>query len=412
MMRRKMLLTAVAMSALFAFYLPSSSAGTISYSLSVASIVGTCGLLALMLALSFATAPLLNIVVALLIPALLLGFTVTSPFRDYSPGVMLLYFAQSLLFMLNLGAARSRRIEYVFQAIVGISLVFGCALALDVQAADRLVLGSYNAFYQDLGRNMVVNFNKPVLTFATHSMAGYMIYLLFVLELRSWQARGDMWRLLGSVGLLGLLWRLQSTTSLAFLLAGTLELSWRLWRRFLPRRAQFALAAAVLLAGGLRVGLDASNLMSRARSAIVGDRVSGYASRYADGGLLASNFEYLSRSPFTPIGASATSSLYLGDSGIVVNLLRGSMPLVLLVYGGLWLFLATNIPDIRDATQLWLATVVFETGFTPLMYFRFVGFAPFLVVYLQSLAALHTPTATEAYADPGGVSARESLHGS
>lgn len=405
MVRRKLLLTAVVTSALFAFYLPSSTGGTISYWLSVVSIVGTCGSLAAMLALSGTTAPLLNILLALLIPGLLLGFTVTAPFRDYSPGVLLLYFAQSLLFMLDLRAAASRRSEYVFQAVIGISLVFGYALALNVQSADRVVLGYYNAFYQDLGRYMVVDFDKPVLTFATHSMAGFMIYLLFVMELRTWQAVGRIWRLLAALGLLGLLWQLQSTTSMAFLTFGALELAWIAYQTYLPKRARRAVAAAVLLAGALILGRRAERLVEEARGAVVGDRVRGYAARYADGGLLTSNFEYLARSPFSPIGASATSTLYLGDSGIVVNFLRGSVPMVLFVYGALWLFFVTNVSNVRDATQLWLATLVFETGFTPLMYFRFLGFAPFMVVYLHSLSGRQCTAETVeagAVAVPGG----------
>jgi len=405
MMRRKLLLTAVVTSALFSFYVPSSIGGTISYSLSVVSILGTCGLLAAILALSGSTAPLLNIILALLVPALLFGFTVSSPFRDYSPGVLLLYCTQSVLFMVNLRTDASRHLEHAFQAIIGISLAFGCALALNLQPADRLVLGYYNAFYQDLGSYMVVSFDKPVLTFATHSMAGFMIYLLFVMELRSWQALGRIWRLLAALGLLGLLWRLQSTTSMAFLALGALELAVVAYRGLLPKRAQWAVAAVVLLAGAPVLGRGAARLVGEARGAVVGDRVRGYAARYADGGLLASNFEYLARSPFSPIGASATSTLYLGDSGIVVNLLRGSVPMVLFVYGALWLFFVTNLSNVRDATQLWLATLVFETGFTPLMYFRFLGFAPFMVVYLHSLSGRQCTAETVeagAVAVPGG----------
>ena len=64
---------------------------------------------------------------------------------------------------------------------------------------------------------------------------------------------------------------------------------------------------------------------------------------------------------------------------------RLSAFLLLAVYGGLWLFLVTNLADRRSATWLWVWTVLFEIGFTPLQYFRFVAFVPFLVVYLNSL---------------------------
>ena len=47
----------------------------------------------------------------------------------------------------------------------------------------------------------------------------------------------------------------------------------------------------------------------------------------------------------------------------------------------------TNLADRRSAAWLWICIVLFEIGFTPLQYFRFLGFMPFLVVYLNSLAS-------------------------
>ncbi len=117
----------------------------------------------------------------------------------------------------------------------------------------------------------------------------------------------------------------------------------------------------------------------------MGDRVRGLFARYAAEGLLASNFAYLSESPLSPIGFTVTETLYLGDSGVVVNLLRGSVPLLVAVYLGLFMFLRFNLRDRRTALWLWCVVVLFEIGFTPLQYFRFVAFVPFMIVYLNSL---------------------------
>jgi hypothetical protein len=235
---------------------------------------------------------------------------------------------------------------------------------------------------------MVIVFNKPVLTFATHSMAGFMIYLLFYMQLRGWQLRGDRWRLGAALGFLGLLVLLTSTTGLAFAVVGGVQLASIGYRRRL--RGRYLVILILLLAavaGPIASGLDFDAQYRRVEAAIVGDRIRGLSARYAGDGLLAGNFAYLSESPFAPIGVGATDSLYLGDSGIVVNLLRGSVLLVAAVYGGLWLFLVTNLHDRRTARWLWVWTLMFEIGFTPMMYFRFVAFVPFLVVYLNSIGA-------------------------
>ena len=398
---RGVLLVTVVVSALFAFYLPSSVGGVISRSLSVVSIAGTCALLFVILAASGRLAPSLNVAAALSVWLVLGLFTVTSPFEAYSPGVTLLYVAQGLLFLIDLRGVTSRAIDAVFQAITVVSLVLGYALALDVGVADRLMVSWYGAFYPELLGNMVIIFNKPVLTFGTHSMAGFMIYLFFYLHFRAWLTQGGWWRLAAAGAFLGLLVALTSTTGLAFSVIAVLQIAFVLQRVLPQQRARMAVAIVLAaLAGATALGLDAGTLLAQAEDAIVGDRVRGLFSRYATDGLLASTMKYLSESPLQPIGVGATDTLDLGDSGLVVNLLRGSVPLLVAVYGGLWLFLRTNLDDRRSAAWLWVCVVLFEVGFTPLQYFRFLGFVPFLVVYLNSLAARVPPAGASLGARP------------
>ncbi len=390
----------VVVSALFAFYLPSSVGGVISRPLSIVSIGGTCALLAVILAAA-RLAPLLNVAAALSVWLVLGLFTVTSPFEDYSPGVTLLYVAQGLLFLIDLRGVTSRAIDAVFQVITVVSLVLGYALALNVGVADRLMVTWYGAFYPELLGNMVIIFNKPVLTFGTHSMAGFMIYLFFYLHVRAWLTQGGWWRLAAAGAFLGLLVALTSTTGLAFAVVAVLQVAWLLQRALPQQRALLAVAILLaVVAAAAALGLDVGTLLARAEDAIVGDRVRGLFSRYATDGLLASTMKYLSESPLQPIGVGATDTLYLGDSGLVVNLLRGSVPLLIAVYGGLWLFLRTNLADRRSALWLWVCVVLFEVGFTPLQYFRFLGFVPLLVVYLNTVSPQVAPNGASLGARP------------
>ena len=385
-MRRTLLLAVIVVSALFAFYLPSSVAGVISRPLSVVSIAGTSALIAAMLLLSGRLAPPLNVAVALSIWLVLGVFTVTSPFETTAPGVAMIYATLTLLFLLDLRPLRSRATDAVFQGITAVSLVLGYALALNVSAADQLILQRYNAFYPELLGNMVTIFNKPVLTFATHSIAGFMIYLFFYMQLRGWRLRGGWWRFVMAAAYVGLLVLLKSTTGMAFAAVAALQIA-MIVAGALPRQRTLIAVALLLVAFGAFTaqGLTVDAVLTRVQDAIVGDRVRGLFSRYATDGLLASTMKYLSESPLSPIGVGATDTLYLGDSGVVVNLLRGSVPLLVAVYGGLWLFLRANLADRRAAVWIWVCTVLFEVGFTPLQYFRFVAFVPLLVVYLNSL---------------------------
>jgi hypothetical protein len=390
--RERLLVATIVGATLFGFYLPSALGSVISRPLGIVSIAGTCLFLAAMWVLSDRPAPPINVVCALSIALLLAVFTVTSPFEAMAPGVTMLYLAQVLLFLLNLRHLRSPAVERVFAVTSAASLMLGYALALNVGVVDRVMLQWYQAFYPELLGNMIVLSNKPVLTFATHSMAGFMIYLLFYMHLRAWTSRRGWWRLGAASGFLGLLVLLQSTTGQAFAAIAGLQLLWLV--RFVPAHLRTLAVVALLVAGyGVFVarGTDVEALAARVSEAVVGDRVRGLFSRYAADGLLASSINYLSDKPFTPIGLAATDTLYLGDSGVVVNALRGSVPLLVAVYGALWLFLRANLADGRTAAWIWFCTTLFEIAFTPLQYFRFVAFVPFLVVYLNSVM---TPAAS------------------
>ena len=378
----------------FGFYLPSSVGTIISTRLSIVSIVGTFMFLAAMLAVAKRTTPPVVLVLSAGMLGLLTLFTITSSFERIGLGVILLYLSLALLYTLDLRVRASSRLEIVFVIIVGISLLGGYALALNVSAADQIAYGWYNAFYPEMLLGMVIQFDKPVLTFASHSIAGLMIYILFYLQLKTYQARGGAWRFSAALALLGLLILLRSTTGSVLGAVAGVQAAWTLLRAHQKQAVPLAVLMGLATLGLLiAAGLDPVTLYARAEGAIVGDRVNGMFARYAAEGLLASSFNYLSNSPFSPIGFATTETLYLGDSGIIVNLLRGSVPLLLTVYGSFLLFLSFNLRDRRAALWLWCVVVLFEVAFPVTQYFRFVAFVPFLVVYLNSLTSM--PLRTE-----------------
>jgi hypothetical protein len=56
-----------------------------------------------------------------------------------------------------------------------------------------------------------------------------------------------------------------------------------------------------------------------------------------------------------------------------------------MVYGGLLLFLRSNLQSPRAALAIWLAVMAFEVGFAPTQYFRFVGSLPLTLAFLNTL---------------------------
>jgi hypothetical protein len=382
----------ITFAAFFAFYFPSSVGGVISRALTAVSLISTCGLLGLLLLGRGNTPGSFLLPIACGLVAVPAGCTVISPFYEFSPGVVFIYCAIALLYLVNLKpVGRSTSIETAGLVLSAVSLLLGLAIIARVHVVTQTLKSYYAAFYPELVGNMIDLLGRPVLTFATHSMAGFMVYLLFFMAIAAHEARGQHRFLFLAGGHLMLLLFLQSTTSLTFAVVAALQFV-RAFSRVFPRITASAALAMVVLAVAAWLGsnLTVADLFAAVQSAIVGDKIRGLFARYATEGLLAGSVTYFSEHPLSPIGFSFSESLYLGDSGVVVHVLRGSLPLLVAVYGGLFLFLRYNLYSRSIAYWLWLIIIMFETGFTPLMYFRFVAFVPFLIAYLNSVD-LDTP---------------------
>lgn len=373
--------------AFFALYVPSSFNGVISREMTVVSLIGTCAMLAALVAVPRGLGSPILVLNSLGIMALPLLFTITSGLGEYSPGVIFIYLQLALLYVVNLRTLPpSSFVRAAFLAINIVSIVVGFALALDVKVVDAFVKASYSAYYPELLSYMVDLFDKPVLTFATHSTAGFMFYLLFYVCFKSYQTTASRLYLVLALCHLALMIAVTSTTGMIFGAVAIFQLVWHIGRRHRWAATPLALSAAA--AGVLLVLIFegvAADVAASVRAAVVGDQVRGLAARYASEGLLAGNFTYLSTNPFSPIGFGFSESLFLGDSGYIVNMVRGSLPLTIMVYGGLLVFLRSNLRSPGPAIAIWLAVMAFEVGFTPLQYFRFVGFVPLILVFLNSL---------------------------
>jgi hypothetical protein len=373
--------------AIFGLYIPSSIAGVISYPLSLVALVGTMLGIALLLVTSASSGPVRAAQAACAIAGVLAIATVISPFTDLSPGVAMIYALLCLLLLADLRTLPSEELAVRCFAVINVvSLVAGTLIIANVPVIDRAIVDWYSAFRPGLTTEMVVIGNKPVLTFGTHSMAAFVVYLFFSMSLLAYQAgRGRLW-LLGAIGDLWLLSQFHATTATILLLVASGHLIWIPLRRASRpvRNVTIGLAAMILIAAGIWLAGQPATA-DALRAGVFGDSSHGFIVRYGANGLLASNLDYLVEHPFLPIGVTFSPSLYLGDSGWVVNALRGSVVLVLAVYGGILAFTVANAGS--RAVGIWLGCViaVFELGFTPLQYFRFLALLPLIVVFLNAI---------------------------
>ena len=267
--------------------------------------------------------------------------------------------------------AFSRRLFWLIS--VAMLAFVGLILAGNETVRDLLV-AYYSYFYQTLVRAMLV-LRKPVLFFASHSIAALGMYLFFYLNLRAGRRFIAFCFILACFAL----------TSFSGFAMGLIALT--IWTTVQLRRHPVVTvaAASVVLIVGVKLILVYWDEISTASEAYISFTASGPLSRYGASGNLRPALEYIADNPWFPIGLTHHGSMMVGDSGPVEYLLRGSVLLMVLIYGAFASFLYFNLKHKIDFVVLLGSFLLFDQGYTSLSYFRFYYLLPFAVVYLNAI---------------------------
>ncbi|MGH9161293.1 MAG: hypothetical protein ACRD2X_15085 [Vicinamibacteraceae bacterium] len=375
--------------AFFAVLFPTSIGGAISPLLDRLSILFNVAVFAALLVVGRCVGSRLQAMVSVAILGWLSTLTLLSPHARLAPGLVAMFVALALMLATNTKAVTDRQATKRTLACINVfALAIGAALCFDLQWADRFIKAYYTAFYPTIHISMLDWHDKPVLTFATHSIAGFFYYLFFYLNFRTYAVTGSGAALAAAVGHIALGLALRSTTGSILLTLAAGQLAVAVYRRHGRQVAWLPLVAPVVIVGLLVSQAD--RLLASiepVREIVVGTESSGLLSRYSSTGMLGGNLRYLNDSPFSPLGFNygLEHDLFYGDSGFIQFLLRGSLPLVLLVYGGLYGFLRSNLRSRTDVRWLYIVILAFDLGIVSLFSFRITSFLVFMIVYLNSL---------------------------
>lgn len=301
---------------------------------------------------------------------LLFAFTLLSRREEYALGAALQYGTPLLLFAVripeDLAIGRSgRRFIAFFGAMNVVLLLYGFGIAANVQGAKWLTHSIYSAFFDELYEQMVEWFNKPVTVFATHSIAAFAAFVLFLANLFLYRARRSTVFLLFALLHLVILVLLKSVSAIGFLGLSLVILA------VLQQGLLKAFGVALLVCLGAAAWWNSSFLIDA--WAILTSTGGGFLGRYAEGAPLERTIHFILQHPFAPIGLEFNRDVFYGDSGIVEYLVRGSVPLLLIMYAALWLFLRRSIDSFRVRLGVFSMILLFETGYTILTYYRTTG---------------------------------------
>ncbi|HZR67190.1 MAG TPA: hypothetical protein VFA85_18770 [Terriglobales bacterium] len=375
---------------LFGLYVPTSFSGTYSIPLWLGAL-GFIGLVAL--AASFRPNGIgspFSVINSLVLVAAIIASSLVSPFPEYRWGGLLPFTVLALIYTLNmkdLTAGPYLRIAFIFTNIL--NLIAGAAVISHSSWIDNFLVTHYTSFYPELVSSMT-DLGKPVLTFGSHSAAAFFFYLLFLLDLESFAVFKRKLYLGFALGYIALGFALFSVTGVVLMTVATAQLVWLLARRNWRQLVLGAsLAAACVTIVVEHYSLDiraASDAVVLAEQAAATSDVNGFSGRFSELGTLYTTVKYIKDRPFSPVGIGYRSDLFFGDSGPVEYFLRGSVVLVVCMYGGLFFFLKRNLISKRHLLALFSAIFAFELGFSSLTYLRLICLLPVFVIYLNDLS--------------------------
>ena len=332
--------------------------------------------------------PVSKCLVLTLIVALPLLFTAFSPLSTLALGAAAGYSALSVLLMINLkGLTISPRL---WIAVNIINIAAGLAVVLGVDAVNSFILSHYAMAYDDL-LPMMLELHKPVLTFGTHSLASFFLYLFFWINLEAFKnQRRKLFLALAFCHLL-LVLCLLSVSGLILFLVGFAQLVY-LALKPIRHKVLWAYAALCLVlctAAFSNKVVDVTPARDTAKE-ILSNRESGFVGRFLSDGTMHYDLEFIGQHPLTPVGFSFREGFMFGDSGWLEYMLRGSIPLLVLIFGGLYYFLRRNLASRFHAHFLFAVIAIFELGMTTLTFIRMLYLLPVFVIVLNDMNSWHS----------------------
>jgi hypothetical protein len=378
-------------------YFPTSTNGEHSTLCIITAFVVLIGLLGLLIwrvgprpgAGTFIALPLFIILVVCTIRALL-GI---APQVDL--GICVKFAGLALLLTLNLRRISvGRLVETAFTVANVLNLAFGVAILIGSEWVAEFLPRFYWSFYPELMPNMV-KLHKPVLTLGTHASASFFLYVFFWVNWERYTGHSSKKALLFALSYIALLFGLTSFSSLGFGFLALMQTGIWLWKRNRKAAIAAVLCSAIAVSLLFRVAAQYVDMWELTQlefgSTFLNLDKNGPLARYGRAGGSMPAVEYLFAYPLSPIGLTTPPSLAggsaaLGDSGPIEYLLRGSVPLLVLMYVGLYRFLRFNLASPSHALLLLVVIVGFETAFSLLVYIRTLYLLPFVIVYLNNIA--------------------------
>lgn len=372
---------------IIALCFPTSSGGVINSNYEILFSVLLLAICLIFIIVNHQKTTFFAVTLTFLVLGVLLFFTISSNFFEIKIGSLLYYSSFLIIIMFNYDMEKPNSNSYIkiLRMIVFTFCLVGLLMIFKIEFITDIIKNYYSSFYDSLLPTMI-EFGKPVLTFATHSLSGFMLFVLLFMMQKTWRVTESYFDFILIILLLILLYNLKSFTSSSYLIIGLVMIivqSNRKQRFFILCFISLSLLYVVLYEKELL-----SEMTIVFRHIFFEKQGNGLAGRYFSTGTLGNNISYIGSADFYPIGFSYSSKFSYVDSGYIEYFLRGGFICLLGMYVSFIYFVTRNLKCKLDSLVLISTVLLFEFGFSGLTYSRFIFSLPFTIVYLKLIDSI------------------------
>lgn len=336
------------------------------------------------------------LIVSLLIMALLILMTFLSPFQYITPGAFMPYLTLALVCSVKVDNLKlnikQQKFLFILIAIVAalcFMAFFRVAVVMDIQEA-------YYQMFPDLYKFMMKWANKPVLMFATHSVAGFAYYLIAFCLFSAYLSKKQLnmrWMLLVmSLAYSVVLILLLSNTGFVLFLILLMIYIFYFIRYGSPRVVFFLLIVVLML---ILYFIEPITNVINATASIIFDVLSkkenGLLARFSTESRLGGSIEYLIANPLVGVGVTSGGNIAFGDSFYAEYMLRlsffGFFLVAFVTYGYLYLNIHSTYYFIMLASLVFIA----DLGYPLFVTYRFIFLFPVVIIFFNTITRQHPP---------------------
>lgn len=274
---------------------------------------------------------------------------------------------------------RNRKFTLVLLNIFSlVSIVWNIGILVRNPEVLQFTYKYFSQYFKYATYYAVIERSKPVMSFGVHTYAAYFYFLFFILNIFTYQKIKNKIYILYSVCFVLFTLLLVSTTAIIFFIMMSI---W-LFKVLIEEKDRILICCICIIF--IWICFSKFNFLYSKLYLNITNGQNSFISRYSEQTVFKDNIKIILTS--LGIGFTILDEMNLGysDSGYIIYLTMGNLPLMMYIYWRIYVFLKNNISS-QNLFSVLVVVFLFEFALPASLSYRFHFMILYLIYYLQGL---------------------------